>query len=90
MNKIQHNKSEIIQNFGLELDKNFAKIPARLLDSPLIEYNQNKKVKVINGVWRAEGFPFLIPESANAWAILNANNRTRRNELEDLSKMVHA
>lgn len=87
LNKIQHNRSKIIQDFGVELDTDFAKVAARCLQAPGIKY-ANQLVKVINGVWRGEGMQFLMPETANKWAILNANQRTRRNELEELSTKV--
>lgn len=88
LNKIKHNQSPIIRGFGLELDTNFAKVPARCLDAPKIQYSGNRLVEVKNGVWRGEGMPFLIPESANKWAILNANQRTRNDELQDLARIV--
>lgn len=87
LEKIQHNKSKIIQDFGVQLDTQFAKVNARRLQAPKIQY-ANRLIEVINGVWRGEGMQFLMPETANKWAILNANQRTRRNELEELSKMV--
>lgn len=88
LNKVQHNQSPIIRGFGLELDTNFAKVPARCLNAPKIQYSGNKLVEVKNGVWRGEGMPFLIPESANKWAILNANQRTKNNELQELAEIV--
>lgn len=88
LDQIKHNQSPIIQGFGLELDTNFAKVPARCLDPPKIQYAGNKLVEVKNGVWRGEGMPFLIPESANKWAILNANQCTRDDELKDFSRIV--
>lgn len=88
VNKIQHNRSKIIQDFGVQLDAEFAKVAARCLQAPKIQYDNNRLVDVANGVWRGEGMPFLLPKEANKWAILNANSRTRRNELEELSRMV--
>lgn len=88
LDQIKHNQSPIIRGFGLELDTKFAKVQARCLDAPKILYAGNKLVDVKNGVWRGEGMPFLIPESANKWAILNANQRTRNNELQDLALNV--
>lgn len=88
VNTIQHNKSKIIQDFGVVLDAQFAKVDARCLQAPKIQYANNRSIDVMNGVWRGEGMQFLMPETANKWAILNANQRTRRNELEELSKMV--
>jgi len=88
VNEISHNRSPIIRGFGLEVDMNFAKVQARCLIAPRIQYAQNKSVEVTNGVWRGEGMPFLLPESANKWAILNANPRTRNIELQELSDSV--
>lgn len=87
LNKIQHNRSKIIQDFGVQLDANFAKVDARCLQAPKIQY-ANQLVNVLNGVWRGEGMQFLRPEKANKWAILNANQRTRRTELDEFSRMV--
>ncbi|XP_037046508.1 protein argonaute-2-like [Bradysia coprophila] len=85
LDKIQHNESPIVRSFGLELDTNFAKVQARCLKAPSIVYGNGKLVEVKNGVWRGEGQPFLIPESANKWAILNVNQRTRNNDLNELA-----
>lgn len=88
LDKLKHNQSPIISGFGLELDTNFTKVQARCLDAPKIMYSGNRQVEVRNGVWRGESMPFFIPESANKWAILNANPRTRSNELDDLARNV--
>ncbi|KAG4066948.1 hypothetical protein HA402_007696 [Bradysia odoriphaga] len=85
LGKIQHNQSPIVRSFGLELDTNFAKVQGRCLKAPSIVYGNNRLVEVKNGVWRGEGMPFLIPESVNKWAILNVNQRTRNDELNDLA-----
>lgn len=89
LNMIRHNDSPIIQNFGVQLDMKFVNVSARLLDPPLIHYGDNKTQIVKNGVWRGEGMPFLLPQSANKWAILNANPRTRKNEIDDLESAVN-
>lgn len=88
LDKLKHNQSPIIRGFGLELDTNFAKVQARCLDAPKIMYSGNRLVEVKNGVWRGESMPFLIPQSANKWAILSANPRTRKHELDDLAVNV--
>lgn len=88
INKVKHNQSPIIRGFGIEVDTNFATVPARCLEAPKIQYADNKVVNVKNGVWSGQGMPFLIPESANKWAILNANQRTRDDEIRDLVRMV--
>lgn len=88
LEQIRHNQSPIIRGFGLEVDAHFAKVQARRLTAPGIVYGNNKQVEVRNGAWRGEGMPFLIPESANKWAILNVNQRTRNDELQELAASV--
>ncbi|XP_055305200.1 protein argonaute-2-like [Sitodiplosis mosellana] len=88
LSQIRHNNSQTIQGFGLGVDANFAKVPARLLDPPVIEYS-NKTMKPSRGVWRGENSAFLLPQAANEWSILNTNFRTKPNELKDLAKMLY-
>lgn len=87
MNQIRHNQSSTVRGFGLQVDANFAKVPARLLDPPAIQY-KNRKITPSRGVWRGENMEFLMPEAANEWGILNTNFRTKQNELNDLAGMV--
>lgn len=88
VNQIRHNAAPTIRGFGLGIETAFTKVPARLLDAPGIQYGDGKKIKPSKGVWRGENMPFLMPQSATAWSILNTNFRTRQNELEDLARMV--
>lgn len=85
--QIRHNQSSTVKGFGLQVDLNFAKVPARLLDPPVIQY-KNRKVTPSRGVWRGENMEFLMPEVANEWGILNTNFRTKQNELNEFAKMV--
>lgn len=84
---ISHNNAPIIQGFGLQIATDFAKVPARKLDAPEIQY-QNSCARVNKGVWKIENQQFLIPEKASNWAIINFSNRTRRNHLDELAKQV--
>lgn len=87
LRQIKHNNSSTIQGFGLGIETEFTKVPARLLDAPNIQYG-NKIVTPSKGVWRGESMQFLFPEEATAWSILNTNYRTRMNELQELAQMV--
>lgn len=87
VNQIRHNNSSTIQGFGLGIDTNFTKVPARQLEAPKIQYG-NRTLVPSRGVWRGEGMQFLMPERATAWSILNTNFRTKQNELNDLAQMV--
>ncbi|KAJ6644540.1 Protein argonaute-2 [Pseudolycoriella hygida] len=71
---IKHNQSPIVRSFGLELDMNFATVPARCLQAPKIEYDNNEFVSVNKGVWHPEGKRFLITKSMKKWGIICVNN----------------
>lgn len=88
LRQITHNESPIIRGFGLQVDKDFAKVPVRQLDAPNLIYGGNRTVKPDKGVWRGENMQFLMPQTGVEWAILNTNYRTKHNELEDLARMV--
>lgn len=86
---IQHNSSSTIKGFGLRVDMNFAKVPVRQLSAPSIQY-ANGKVDPRNGSWRSDRKKFLEPGTATAWAILNTNYATCRNDLEELGRLVRS
>lgn len=85
---IRHNNAPIIQGFGLKIATDFAKVPARKLDAPEIQY-KNDSVKVTKGVWKVDNQQFLIPEKASNWAIINFSSRIQRNQVDDLAKQVY-
>lgn len=88
LNQIRHNESQTIRGFGLGIDENFVKVPARQLYPPVIQYG-NSTLKPSKGVWRGENMKFLMPQNMpTEWSILNTNMRTRQNELDDLARMV--
>lgn len=86
LDQIRHNDTPIIQGFGLQIATDFAKVPARKLNAPEIQY-ANQSVFVNKGVWRVDNQQFLIPEKASNWAIINLS-RLQRNAVFDLSKQV--
>ena len=87
LNEIRHNNSQTINGFGLGIDANFAKVPARLLNAPDIQY-KNGIQKPSRGVWKGERMEFLVPQAATEWSILNTNFRTKPNELNEFVGMV--
>lgn len=88
LNQIRHNNSPTIRGFGLGIEADFAKVPARLLDAPGIQYGNNRVTRPLKGVWKNENMQFLMPEAATEWSILNTNFRTRQNELDEFARMV--
>lgn len=87
LQQIRHNQSPTINGFGLQVESDFAKVPARQLEPPMIQYAK-QTIKPAKGVWRGEGMEFLHPQSAARWGIINTNYRTQQNELNDFARMV--
>lgn len=48
---IAHNHCDTIQAFGLKIDENFKRIPARQLHPPIVVYRDSKSIKPKNGKW---------------------------------------
>lgn len=89
LRKINHNQSKCVQSFGIQLDQNFATIPARILDPPALEYGNKKPIYPSRGVWRADRLPFLYPKGADKWAILVMDNRNvYPNQVQDFGNNV--
>lgn len=88
LQKIKHNDCSTIKEFGINIGLDFAKVPARQLEAPGIQY-KNRSIKPVRGVWRAENEQFLMTdEKVIEWTILNTNYRTRYNELTEFGNMV--
>lgn len=90
LNQIQHNRSGVINGFGLSIAGDFTKVPARQLEAPGIQYGQNRIVQPSRGVWNIDRQQFLQPinDSCVPWSIINTNFRTGMNELQELAEMV--
>lgn len=98
--QINHNGSQTIGGFGLNVDAKFVKVPARQLDAPSIEYANFKMVQPFKGAWNMEDRKnqiencFLMAETNAKWGILNTNVGQRQRfpttsyELNKLTKMV--
>ncbi|XP_031627620.1 protein argonaute-2 [Contarinia nasturtii] len=88
LQQIQHNQCPTIKGFGINIDTNFTKVPARQLAAPALQY-KNSVINPMKGVWRAENETFLISEGkVIEWSILNTNFRTRQNELQEFAGML--
>lgn len=85
-NKIRHNQNNCLNEFGLSISGEFEKVKARVLDPPMLTYNQD--VRVSKGTWRATNFlaPKQLPD--NSWTILCLDNRTREDSLRNLEQML--
>lgn len=85
--QIDHNRAPALNQFGLSVDNKFAKVPARILDPPEIEY-ANRICRPAKGVWRGEGMEYLKPTTAPVWGVINADRRTQRSAVEEFCKTV--
>lgn len=74
---IDHNKCETIRAFGLQIDGNFVRVPARQLEPPIVEYHDCKMIKPKNGGWSmnygCDNMEVLSKTGPFSWAILNTD-----------------
>lgn len=87
LGKINHNRSATLNQFGVSVGNEFASIPARILDTPRLEYAENKTANVSRGAWNAAG-SFLNPASIDNWYILCLDRRTQDRNLQDFARKV--
>lgn len=72
---VNQNESPVTEGFGIDVGREFIKVPARQLGAPTIQH-KNTTVKPKNGVWNPVNIEFLLTEISNAgveWGILNAD-----------------
>lgn len=86
-NKIRHNDSPTIRGFGVNIDSEFVKVPARQLEAPVIEYAENHLEKVKDGVWKIDRHQFIDAQRLE-YAVFNFNFQTNDNEIMDLSRQL--
>lgn len=89
INNIRHNDSTIIKGFGIDINNQFTKVPARQLNAPAIEYANRRTENVVNGVWKIDRQEFLQPQSPLKYACINLNFRTADSEVFELCKQFH-
>ncbi|XP_047351672.1 protein argonaute-2 isoform X2 [Vespa velutina] len=75
--------------FNFSIKPEFERVPARVLDAPKLNYNNNNIVSVTKGVWRPK--KFLNPSTLfdNQWTIVNLVDKIIRDrELYNLCNML--
>lgn len=75
---MRYNQDPCMKEFGISVSGEFEKVPARVLDPPQLQY-QNQKAFVKRGVWKPTKFlrPSELIKDDFSWTILNLDNRTR-------------
>lgn len=87
LDSLCHNKNEVVQSFGLNVNDTFIKVPARILTAPTLEYAQNRTINVRDGVWRPDNLSFLNPMNCTKFAVINMDNKCRESEIQRFIKM---
>lgn len=89
---MKHKEDPCMTEFDLSLGGDFEKVPARVLPSPKLEYDNNKTVNVSKGVWRNDKVGFFCPSTEigmnNSWTILSLDNRANDRSLHDLKSKL--
>ncbi|KAF5281182.1 hypothetical protein FQA39_LY17853 [Lamprigera yunnana] len=85
VSRTNHNNDMCAREFGISVKPEFTKVPARVLDTPVLKYSNNT-VKPSRGVWRSGKFDEACP--LNDWCIVCVDYRTNRTSLEDFASMV--
>lgn len=75
LDTIDHNEAPILNEFGLRVGGEFAKVSARILQPPNIIYASNV-VTPKSGKWSGERVKFLEPEAPTIWGVLNMDKYT--------------
>lgn len=89
--QINHNSSNEINGFGINVGNRFIDVTARKLNPPMIQYKNDKVIKPIDGVWNMMNAKFLLTNQSTTefkWGILNADSYTNDFAIRELSKMV--
>ena len=92
LNRINHNSSNAINGFGINVGNRFIDVTARQLDPPKIEYKNNRVFEPRDGVWNLMNAKFLLTGHQSTtefkWGILNADSYTNESAIRELCKMV--
>ncbi|KAF5303929.1 hypothetical protein FQA39_LY01714 [Lamprigera yunnana] len=85
VSRANHNNDMCAREFGISVNPEFTKVPARVLDPPVLKYSNNT-VKPSRGVWRSGKFDDASP--LNDWFIVCVDDRTNRGTLENFTREV--
>ena len=79
----------VVNEFGLTMDTNMVRIPARVLDPPTLAYSNNTITPLINnGSWDMQDNRFYEGATLNKWTILNCSRYCKENEIQRFSQQL--
>nr|XP_029716851.1 protein argonaute-2-like isoform X1 [Aedes albopictus] len=93
-NQIGYNNAPTIKEFGVGVANNFETADGRILDPPELLYRNDRRVKPMRGVWRADNMNFIVPSTdvtrrELSWTILNLDGRTRPDAIEEFGRNIY-
>lgn len=88
LHQIAHNQSPALNQFGVTVGTDFAQIPARVLNTPELEYKNGKIVVPVHGRWRVESAQFLISKPLSKYAVLIMDKYVHDNQVKEFCGLV--
>ncbi|KAL1139165.1 hypothetical protein AAG570_009225 [Ranatra chinensis] len=78
MRLVDMDNDKCISHFGIKVSTEFEKVPARVLQAPILGYSSAVCPK--DGTWRAEKFATSV--TLTNWSIINIDDRTSREQVD--------
>lgn len=79
--RVKHNADPTCKAFGIQIDSQMMRVPARVLPAPMINYWNNQPVEPRFGAWNARhNMKLFKPAPCKLWTVLNLS-RARENEV---------
>lgn len=88
LQRIAHNQSPTLKQFGVRVGSEFAQIPARVLNTPELEYKNGKTVIPVQGRWRTDNTQFLITKPLSKYAVLIMDKYVHDNQVKEFCALV--
>ncbi|XP_046664907.1 protein argonaute-2-like [Homalodisca vitripennis] len=79
------NQDPCIQEFGVNVESEFTKVSAKVIDSPILVYNKSE-IKVENGMWRAE--EFISSKTLERWVVVSASPDIHKGDLRRIAEKM--
>lgn len=87
LRRIDYRSDPTIMGFGIDIDKNFQKTDARVIDPPNLLYSGNESVTPQRGVWNERNF-MEVDGTKIKWCILNCDNRTTLQTIDGFKRLI--
>lgn len=87
LRRIDYKSDPTIMGFGIDIDKNFQKTDARVIDPPSLLYSGNMSVTPQRGVWAEKNF-IEVDNTRIKWCILNCDNRTTLQTIDGFKRLI--